>query len=172
MLLSGVFSSEVAPEVAMRSFRRVLVIAVVVVGVGGCATRYQEMGATGGVSAAPITDDLWRISARGNLYTEATTIQDHVLLKAAETTLAAGRTHFVIVGKEGRGARGLSSPAAFGGGVEQSNYGLLAAGRRGPSEDLMIRLLPTNASTEDRAEALEASRLVANIGPRVKKPEP
>ena len=92
--------------------------------------------------------------------------------KAAETTLAAGRTHFVIVGKEGRGARGLTSPAAFGGGVEQSNYGLLAAGRRGPSEDLMIRLLPANASAEDRAEALEASRLVANIGPRVKKPEP
>ena len=64
----------------------------------GCASRYQEMGPTGGVTAAKMTEDVYRVSARGNALTEPTRIQDFVLLKAAETTLAAGRTHFVIIG--------------------------------------------------------------------------
>lgn len=144
---------------------------VVALALAGCATRYQEMGVTGGVSAAPVTDDVWRISARGNLHTEAATIQDYVLLKAAETTLAAGRTHFVIVGKQGA-ARGLYGTLALGGGTEQGGFGLLPQSRKEPGEDLMIRLLPVNAPAEDRAEALEARQIVANIGPRVKRPEP
>jgi hypothetical protein len=64
---------------------------------GGCATKYQEMGITGGVAAQQITADTWRIQARGNGYTGAATVQDYILLKAAETTQAAGGTHFQIV---------------------------------------------------------------------------
>ena len=50
----------------------------------GCATKYQEMGFTGGVAAERITADTYRIVARGNGYTGNTTIQDYALLKAAE----------------------------------------------------------------------------------------
>ena len=64
---------------------------------GGCATKYQEMGFSGGVAAQQITADTWRIQSRGNAYTGASTVQDYVLLKAAETTQAAGGTHFQIV---------------------------------------------------------------------------
>src|SRR5690348_13073937 len=64
----------------------------------GCGTRYQEMGFTGGVAAERVTADTWRIKARGNAYTDETTVQDYVMLKAAETTQAAGGTHFLIVG--------------------------------------------------------------------------
>src|SRR6185503_20266800 len=62
-----------------------------------CSTRYQHMGFAGGVSAERMTADTFRIVARGNGYTDATTIQDYALLKAAETTVAAGGTHFVVV---------------------------------------------------------------------------
>jgi hypothetical protein len=34
--------------------------------------------------------DVYRINARGNVYTSADRVQDFALLKAAETTLAAG----------------------------------------------------------------------------------
>jgi hypothetical protein len=64
---------------------------------GGCATKYQEMGFTGGVAAQQITADTWRIQARGNAYTGTATVQDYVLLKAAETAQAAGATHFQII---------------------------------------------------------------------------
>lgn len=65
--------------------------------VAGCGTKYQDMGFTGGVAAQQMTADTWRIQARGNGYTNASTVQDYVLLKAAETTQAAGGTHFQII---------------------------------------------------------------------------
>jgi hypothetical protein len=63
-----------------------------------CATKYQDMGFSGGVAAEQVTADTYRIKARGNAYTQSTTVQDYVLLKAAETTKAAGATHFALVG--------------------------------------------------------------------------
>ncbi len=152
--------------------------AVVVLCVGlmlaGCATRYQEMGATGGVNAAQMTDDLWRISVRGNLYTDETTIQDYVLLKAAETTVGAGRTHFAIVGKHDAGhgrSAGLYTMQALGASQEQAGFGLLHH-RKNPGEDLMIRILPADAPAQDKAEAIDARQIIANVGRRVKRPEP
>src|SRR5215475_9325180 len=73
---------------------RCLGVVVLCVALSGCATKYQEMGFTGGVAAQQITADTWRIQARGNAYTGAATVQDYVLLKAAETTQMAGGTHF------------------------------------------------------------------------------
>lgn len=139
----------------------------------GCATRYQDMGPTGGVNAAPITNDLYRISARGNLYTDNGTIQDYVLLKAAETTVAAGRTHFAIVGKQdGSPSRGLYSRSALGAKDEHYGFGLIDKHRYEPGEDLMVRLLPTTLSAEDKAEAIDARQIIANVGARVQRPQP
>jgi hypothetical protein len=42
------------------------------------------MGFSGGVAAQQITADTWRIQSRGNAYTGASTVQDYVLLKAAD----------------------------------------------------------------------------------------
>ena len=139
----------------------------------GCATRYQDMGPTGGVTAAQMTDDVWRISARGNLYTDVLQVQDYVLLKAAETTIAAGRTHFAIVGKHDatRGATSLLAASGFGASNQQLGYGLLGTSRNEPGEDLMIRVLPLDLAKEDKAEAIDARQIVANVGRRVKRPE-
>ena len=63
----------------------------------GCATKYQEMGFTGGVVAEPVMTDVYRIVARGNGYTSPDKVQDFALMKAAETTLAVGGTYFVVV---------------------------------------------------------------------------
>src|SRR5262245_46186575 len=76
---------------------RKLAIVTLCAALSGCATKYQEMGFTGGVAAQQITADTWRIQSRGNAYTGAATVQDFVLLKAAETATAAGATHFQII---------------------------------------------------------------------------
>ncbi len=57
-----------------------------------CSTTYGKMGFAGGVAAVPVTSDTYRVSARGNGCTDATTVQDYVLLKAAETAIGAGQT--------------------------------------------------------------------------------
>ncbi len=62
-----------------------------------CATRYQEMGLTGGVGAQQISADTFRIMSRGNGFTTPEAVQDYTLLKAAEVTQSAGATHFIVV---------------------------------------------------------------------------
>lgn len=69
-------------------------------GLAGCATPYQESGFLGGVSAMQVSSDTFVISGRGNGFTDSQTIQRYVMRKAAETTLSAGATYFVIVGAE------------------------------------------------------------------------
>jgi hypothetical protein len=77
----------------MKIFAVILLCATL----SGCATKYQDLGFTGGVAAQQMTADTWRIQSRGNAYTSSSTVQDYVLLKAAETTQAAGGSHFQIV---------------------------------------------------------------------------
>ena len=58
------------------------------------------MGFSGGVSAQQMTADTFRIVARGNGYTDTTTIRDFAMLKAAEATRQNGGTHFILIGGE------------------------------------------------------------------------
>ena len=81
-------------------FRSVLVLSTVTL--AGCATPYQDADTYGGVTAIPITEDSFLISARGNGFTDASTVQKFFLLKASETTLAAGATHFKIISSQDR----------------------------------------------------------------------
>ncbi|HSZ74464.1 MAG TPA: hypothetical protein VK779_06575 [Rhizomicrobium sp.] len=63
-----------------------------------CATPYQSMGLRGGVSATQIDNDTLRISGRGNGFTDPATIQNYVLVKAAQETMARHFVSFEIVG--------------------------------------------------------------------------
>ncbi len=161
---------------------RLLVVPLVILALGGCASRYQELSAGGGVTAAKMTEDVYRVSARGNALTEPTRIQDFVLLKAAETTLAAGRTHFVIIGlsEVGTARNGRQTGLYAFGGAAGPDGGRLMSDMTGANrhsidglsgEDVMIRLLKPDASADDKAKALDARQLAENIGPRLKRPQ-
>ena len=76
---------------------RVAIVLLICAVLAGCSTKYQEMGWTGGVAAEQVSSDTWRSVARGNQYTGSRSVQDYVLLKAAETTQANGGTHFQVV---------------------------------------------------------------------------
>jgi len=163
-------------------FRSIALVVVLAAAAAGCTTRYQELGPAGGVTASKMTADVWRISARINHLTAPTAAQDYVLLKAAETTIAAGGTHFVIVGLNDVGSTQAGRhPGLFAfGGAGGREGGRLTGDMVGftrhdvgglSGEDLMIRVLPAKASADDEAKALDARELVANIGPRVKRPQ-
>jgi hypothetical protein len=62
-----------------------------------CATGYHSTGFTGGYSDAQLAPDVFRVTFRGNGYTEPERVQDFVLLHAAELALSNGYTHFGIV---------------------------------------------------------------------------
>ena len=65
--------------------------------IASCATPYQDMGFTGGVSASRIDETTLRVQSKGNAYTSMETIQDYVMLKAAEETIANGYDLFLVM---------------------------------------------------------------------------
>lgn len=85
--------------------------ALLIAGLSGCATKYQEMGMTGGVSAMQITSDTAQITARGNGYTDPDVIQRFAIRKAAETTLAASFDTFEVVSSLDRSRHGTEGSA-------------------------------------------------------------
>ena len=62
-----------------------------------CATRYQPMGFSGGVEDMQISDDTYRIRARGNALTRPEKVEDFVLLRSSEIALNRGYPYFTIV---------------------------------------------------------------------------
>jgi len=137
---------------------------------GACATKYQEMGFTGGVAAEQITSDTWRIKARGNAYTGASTVQDYVLLKAAETTIAAGGTYFQLISSSDASRTGVivspgQSTTTFSG---NQAFTVTTPGDASqyikPGQDTYIRVL-----RGPQQGALSANEIIQFTGARVKR---
>jgi hypothetical protein len=141
---------------------------------GGCATKYQEMGLTGGVTAEPVMTDVYRIVARGNGYTSTDRVQDFVLLKAAETTLANGGNYFAILEKSDRTnvdvgqtpgtvQTNVIGNAAFTTYSPGATYDVVK-----PGEALIIRVLRLHPGQAPPPGAWPAQDLANTIGPRLK----
>jgi hypothetical protein len=154
---------------------RILGVVVLCAALGGCATKYQEMGFTGGVAAQQITADTWRILSRGNAYTASTTVQDYVLLKAAETTQAAGGGYFQIVsaGDASRASTfvtpGTSTTTVVGNqAFTTSSPGSVDTVIK-PGQDVYIRVLKT-APNVPTPGVYSAAEIIQFVGSRVQRP--
>ncbi len=154
----------------MKSFMYSLVFIALV----GCSTPYQELGFTGGVTAVPIADNVFRIQARGNGFTSRTRIENYVLLKAAETTRSVGGTHFVVLSNSDRGKDSVvytngSARTTFDGDRAYTTY--TPAQRRNiykPGQDLMIKVINSNELNSVPQGAIEAQQIIKHISPRVR----
>ena len=118
------------------------------------------MGFSGGVAAQQITADTFRIVARGNAYTGSTTVQDYVLLKAAETTKAAGATHFILISAAdaARVSYDVTAPSKYGPGSVDSVIK--------PGQDAYIRILKPGQQVQG---AFSADEIIQFTGPRVQR---
>lgn len=143
--------------------------------VSACATPYQDMGFTGGVASQQMTNNTYRIVARGNGYTAATKVQDYLMLKAAETTLQNGGTHFVIISA----SDASDTSQIITGGTSHTNFvGNTAYTTHSPSvvsnvfkpgQDAYIRVLNVPVGQQPPQGAISASEIEQFVGPRVKK---
>ncbi|MDA9545853.1 hypothetical protein ACM43_15780 [Bradyrhizobium sp. CCBAU 45321] len=144
--------------------------------VGGCGTKYQDMGFTGGVAAQQMTADTWRIQARGNAYTNSATVQDYVLLKAAETTQAAGGTHFQIISAADASRTstvvtpGTSNTTFVGNqAVTTTSPGSVDTVIR-PGQDVYVRVLKLPPGPTPQG-VYSATEIVQFVGSRVERPK-
>lgn len=155
---------------------RILAVLGAVIGLSGCmSTTYREVGFFGGVEARQMTADTYNIIARGNGYTSDATIQDYAILKAAETTIAAGGTHFVVLGVEDTTRTSVGQTAGYG---QVSVYGNTAYGTYSPGytypivkpgQQMLIQVILVRSGNAPQG-AISAAEVVAFIGPRVRRP--
>lgn len=73
---------------------------IILITFASCATPYQRLGEDGGYLQQQLDDNMYRITFRGNSYTERKRAQDFALLRAAEIGRTLDYTHFAVLGEE------------------------------------------------------------------------
>lgn len=155
---------------------KLLAALVLASALAACGTQYQEMGLTGGVTAEPVMTDVYRITARGNAYTGSSKVQDFALLKAAETTLAVGGTHFIVIDEAdqtrlataqtpGTAQTSIHGSTAFTTYTPGMTYNIVK-----PGQAVMIRVIRLAPGESPPPGAFPADDIVQTIGPRLKAP--
>jgi hypothetical protein len=133
------------------------------------------MGFSGGVAAEQMTADVFRIKSRGNAYTDQTTVQDYVMLKAAETTKSAGATHFQLISANDASRQDVITTP---GSVNTSVVGQTAISTYTPpttstmikpGQDAYIRVLRLTPGQQPPAGAFAADEIIQFVGSRVKR---
>jgi hypothetical protein len=76
---------------------KLFVMLVLSIILSSCATAYQPKGATGGFSETQLDTNVFKVSFRGNAYTDSERATDLTLLRSAELTLKNDFKYFVIV---------------------------------------------------------------------------
>lgn len=154
----------------MRLFRSTAFVMPLLL--AACATQYSRdgMGFSGGAEAQMITNDTARISARGNGFTDRARVQDFVFLKAAETAIAQGFTHFAVLGTADASSVGAYTTPS----TAQTNvYGNSAYTTYNPGvtntvvkpgADTMVRFC--KQPPQNCAGMLAANEIVQNLGPK------
>ena len=71
----------------------------------GCATPYQENGFLGGYKETRLKKNVYRISFKGNPFTDKSRASDFALLRCAEVTLERGFRFFAIAGSRSEGKK-------------------------------------------------------------------
>ncbi len=141
----------------------------------GCSTPYQDMGLSGGVAAFPMTANTYRIEARGNGYTLATSISDYVMLKAAETTKAAGGTHFLTISNSDASTTASivlpgEAQTRFVGDAAYTTYSPpTSIPIFKPGENTYIRVLTIAPGQPVPQGAMSADEIIQFVGSRVKR---
>jgi hypothetical protein len=133
------------------------------------------MGLTGGVAAQQMTSDTFRIVARGNGATQATTIQDYTMLKAAETTKQYGGTHFGILGSANATKVDQISTPGFAQTTFVGNSAITTYNPGQdvniikPGQDTYIRIFTVKPGQTPPPGAISADEIIQFVGARVQR---
>lgn len=80
--------------------RKIILISILTIMIGGCATKYHRVGFTGGYSETQLGENVFQVSFRGNAYISRQRTSDFCLLRSAEISLENDYKYFIIVDSE------------------------------------------------------------------------
>lgn len=177
---------------------RILTVALAALTLTACATAtpYQPAapGANGrGYSELKIEDARWRVTFAGNSVTSRDTVEMYLLYRAAELTLQQGYDYFTLVNRvTDRDTRFVGTPdpwygSAWGpywsphwrwyrGGAWSAwdpfwprDYDVREITRYEASAEILMH---RGRKPADDKYAFDAREVVANLGPRIQRPQP
>jgi hypothetical protein len=133
---------------------RILTVALTLA-LAGCVTPFRPRIPLDGVEAHQLRRDTWRIVIRGNDFSAAA-VNDYVLLQIAQTTIAHGATHFIVLGPAGNMAFSTVDPSF--------SYTLLK-----PGEDTLIKIITVRPGKTAPAGAFTADQVLQFVRGRLLK---
>jgi hypothetical protein len=146
----------------------------------------RRPGATTGYTDRELAPGRFRVTFTGNSVTARETVENYLLLRAAEVTLAAGGTHFIFDDRDTRARTTLhADPAFYGHGTWgagswgfRPSWGYSAFGpplmisqtTRYEAYAEIVVLKPGQEGSENRA--VDARAIVSHLGPEAAPPPP
>ncbi|MDQ0010548.1 hypothetical protein J2T07_002738 [Luteibacter jiangsuensis] len=118
---------------------RKAILAVLAVGLAGCATGYQTKGWSGGFSETQLSPDTFMVNFAANAYTTPEQASDFAILRAADKSEALGCDHFAILNGAESSTTGAVTvnTAAYGDNTAVSTGGVFPMVK--PNSKLMVR---------------------------------
>ena len=136
----------------------------------GCASDFQVMGLAGGGAVQQVSSNLFRISASSGPLEDYADVQDRLLLKAAETTLQHGGTHFLVRATPARYADGDIVTGAISSATtvpKAERYGRVAPIQSlAGAQDAYIEVLYIPPGKDPPAAAISAQEITTFVGRR------
>lgn len=173
---------------------RVVAVLVLAGGVAGCAgpTSYHPAEDGRGYAEQALEADRYRVTFSGNSLTSRETVENYLLYRAAEVTLAQGYDHFVVVDQDTE--RHTTYRSTFSGVGGYGGYGLygplygpyyapyygpgaggIASASSWPRDSYTAYaniVMRRGAKPADDANAYDARAVIEEIGPTVTRPSP
>lgn len=148
-----------------------------VVACSSTPTPYQPAAGGGtGYVEQQIETDRWRVSFTGNDATALDTVQNYVLYRAAELTVAQGFDSFTVVSRSTESQGNVASPqigVGVGGGSGGSGVGIGLSTLLGGSSDrytVFMDVVMAKGAAPSGADAYDARQVLSNLGPTVVRP--
>ncbi|WP_248679355.1 CC0125/CC1285 family lipoprotein [Sinimarinibacterium sp. CAU 1509] len=164
-----------------RATRSALLLALLAGVLGGCATAtpYQQQRDGYGYTEQKLESNRYRVSFRGNAATSLDAVQNALMFRAAELTVAQHGDYFVVLNTQTEGTQSANSPTvgiglggfSFGshGGVSVGFGGSTQVDKTAYSASAEIQIF-SGPKSADQPTAFDARELMSNLGPLLKRP--
>jgi hypothetical protein len=132
---------------------RFLAVALMLL-VTSCVTPGTPKVRLDGVEAERVHHDVWRIFVKGHDFQTETAANDFAIMQIAETTIAHGGTHFVVLSPPGVLPVSTVHPG--------SHYAVLGRGR-----ETLIKIITARRGQRVRPDAFSAEAVLRSVRARL-----
>lgn len=161
----------------MKTIRR-FTLSLLALGLGACATTtpYQPLQKGEGYAEQKIESNRYRITFDGNFRTRKQTVENFMLYRAAEITLANGGSYFVVTDQNTEADTRYTQTFSGVGSDVFATRGLLGVGISSsiPTTEYQAQadiLIYKGKKPENNPRAYDAREIQLNLGPLITRPK-